>query len=259
MKTGLSCNRTMSSLTDDLIAPLVKDDATMLWAKVPMYCTGAQIVVTADDVTACGLSIVDVPGMNDKVAVIDIKDTDGLVFRNLHYTGAGVVTTQLPITTTREGRVLVNPPGILKDADVGAHQMRVFGEIKADSVVADNLVVRDVSVLNMQCVKDIRVLNNAVQVMRQDDSQFTLPISWDMIGSKPPLEATMEYLEGRAHVAQFNIDFLLNELTKVRADVASLVSAKAAQDQRAPPSSEDMSQSILQKIVAITADVSSPL
>lgn len=249
----------MSVSLNDIVVPLSVGDGHAVWLKAPMYCSGGQLVMTKDQVAALGMSILDVPqpdGSVVPVATVDIKDTDGMVFRNRQYSDTAM-NEQLPLMSTRQGRVLVNAPSVLKDPAVGPYQFRVYGAMKADSLEVDDLVVSNVHMLNMEYIKDIDVLpDRSILVTRQNDTQFVLPLTWDMITDKPPIELTLDYLQGRMQVAQFNVDFLLNEVGKLRDDVDSLKRAKDLQDADNAQQSEDFSQIILQHIADTVADVS---
>ena len=236
---------------EDIVTPLEVGGGQNIWLKAPMYCSGGQMVLTKDQVSAIGMSILEAPnaaGQQVSYATVDLKDTEGIVYRNRQFSGADA-TEQLPLMTTRLGRVLVNAPSLVPDADVGPYQFRVYGGLRADAVTCDELVVGSVRTLDMHFIKNIDVLaDNSIVLTREDDSQSVLPLTWDMISDKPALEATVAYLQGRMQLAQFNIDFLLAENARVRDDVASLTRAKVLQDQQAAHQAEDFSQRILQSI-----------
>jgi hypothetical protein len=215
----------MASLTD-IAQPLTVDGEQTLWLKEPTYVTGGRVVVTGDsEQTAAALTV------SGTTAAIELKDADAFVIRNKKYDNGTQLYETLPLQTTRDGRVLVNAPGLIPDADsrVADAAMTVFGGLKADRIKATTLDVQDITSLNFRYVKGIEELNDQIVVTHEDNTTSELPVGWDTIKNKPetfPVDAqlteSIPYLTNRVQLAQYNVDFLLREVTRLQTEVDSL-------------------------------------
>lgn len=215
----------MASLTD-IAQPLTVDGEQTLWLKEPTYVTGGKVVVTGDsEGTAAALTVAG------SSAAIELKDADSFLIRNKKYDNGVQQYETLPLQTTRDGRVLVNAPGVLQDSDnrVADAAMTVFGGLRTDTLKATTLDVQDITSLNLHYVKGIEEKMNQIIVTHEDDTTSELPVGWDTIKNKPttfPVDAqlteSIPYLTNRVQLAQYNVDFLLREVTRLQTEVDSL-------------------------------------
>ena len=216
----------MASLTD-LMQPYVVNGVTSILAQDPIYCTGGQIVLTDDQVSAVALTISPLPSGAGNLATLDLKDTQGFAIRNLTFDSTGdAVSSQLPVSTTLDGRVLVNAPELdMADSDprIGGVQMRVFGTFKSDDIIASSLTVDSIQSLNFRFVQSIYVnANNQIVVTADDGTSTILNVTWDVVTNKPDLVDVTTYLQERLGVAQLNIDSLLSQVATLNSEVAAL-------------------------------------
>lgn len=215
----------MSNNLSDIIEPLVVDGKLTAWLKESIYCSGSEIVLTNDGVEGVALSATALPS-GATLATIDLKDTEGFAIRNLNYNQSGtLVSEQLPISTTKFGRVLVNAPGTLTDTDsrIADHQMVVFGSMFTNHIRAQTLTVENITSLNFRFVRSLFVDTQRRLIMTTDDGTTSvLPLTWDMITNKPVIEPAIQYLQDRMTILTFNTDFLLTENTRISAELESL-------------------------------------
>jgi hypothetical protein len=215
----------MSNTISDVIEPLVVDGKLTAWLKQSIYCTGSEIVLTNDGVDGVSLSVAPLPS-GASLATIDLKDTEGFALRNLDYDSSGtLVSEQLPISTTKHGRVLVNAPGTLSDTDarIVDHQMIVFGSLYSQHIRAQTLTVDNINSLNLRFVRSLYVdAKKRVIVTTEDGRTNVLPLTWDMITDKPQTESVIQFLTDRLVIAQYNIDFLMEQQTRMSAQLESL-------------------------------------
>ena len=209
----------------DIIEPLAVNGKLAAWVKQSIYCTGSEIVLSDDGVKGLSLSATPLPSGATQ-ATLNLKDTEGFAIKNLNYDQTGTLTSeQLPICTTKMGRVIVNSPGALADTDarIADHQLIVFGSMYSQHIRAQTLTVENITSLNFRFVRSLDVdEQNRVVVTTEDGSASVLPLTWQMITGKPPLESITQYLRDRVVVMQYNIDFLLNENARVSAHLESL-------------------------------------
>lgn len=215
----------MATLTD-IAQPLTVDNEQTLWLKEPTYVTGGRVVVTGDsEQTAAALTVAGT------TAAIELKDVDAFLIRNKKYDSGTQLYETLPVQTTRDGRVLVNAPGIIPDEDtrVSDAAMTVFGGLKADNLKVTTIDVQDITSLNFRYIKGIEELNDQILMTHEDNTTSELPVGWDTIKNKPetfPVDAqlteSIPYLTNRVQLAQYNVDFLLREVTRLQTEVDSL-------------------------------------
>lgn len=210
----------------DIAAPIALDGGgRALHVGAQAYVTGGSVVVTtADERVAAALAV------SGAQAVLELKDVDAFALRNRKFGAAGAETAQLPLATTPAGRVLVNPPGLLPDEDerVAGSALTVFGGVRAGRATLDSLVVDEM--LSPAFVRGVAVASGGgIVVTRGDGTTSDLPVGWDAIRGKPatfPVDAAVAdaipYLTDRVRLAQFNVDYLLAEVTRLQADVGSL-------------------------------------
>ena len=215
----------MASLTD-LMQPYVVNGVTSILAQDPIYCTGGQIVLTDDQVSAVALTISPLPSGAGNLVILDLKETQGFAIRNLTFDSTGDAVSQLPMSTTQAGRLLVNAPELdMADSDprIGGVQMRVFGTFQSDNIVASSLTVDSIQSLNFRFVQSIYVnANNQIVVTADDGTSTILDVTWDVVTNKPDLEDVTTYLQERLGVAQLNIDSLLSQVATLNSEVAAL-------------------------------------
>ena len=212
---------------NDIAVPLTVDGEQTLWLKEPTYVSGGRVVVTDDtEVTAAALTV------DGGVTALELKDSDAFLVRNKKYdSGGSLLYETLPMQITNAGRVLVNAPGLISDTDtrVSDAAMTVFGGLKADTMEVGVLDVQDITSLNLRFVKGIEETLNQIVVTHEDNTTSELPIGWDTIKNKPetfPVDAqlteSIPYLTNRVQLAQFNVDFLLRETTRLQEEIDSL-------------------------------------
>jgi hypothetical protein len=214
----------MASLAD-IAQPISANGKNALLINEQTYVTGGRVVVTTGaEATAAALSV------SGSTVALELKDADAFVVTNKKYADGAVSQETLPLQTTRDGRVLVNAPGVIPDSDarVSGSAMTVFGGIKTDTLRATTLDVQDITSLNFTYVKSIEEVGNQIMVTHQDNTASELPVGWDTIKNKPatfPVDAqlteSIPYLTNRVQLAQFNVDFLLREVTRLQDEVDS--------------------------------------
>jgi hypothetical protein len=215
---------------EDLVQPLVVGTEQTVWIKEPAYVTGGRVVVTNDgEQGAVSLGVLESP--SGTLASLSLKDTNAFAVRNQKYAGGALQYEQLPILVTEAGRVVLNAPGLLQDTDgrIADSQLTVFGGIRADRIAAQTLDVQDITSLNFKFVKGAAAVANEIVLTLEDNTTTNLPIGWDTIKNKPttfPVDAqlteSIPYLTNRIQLAQFNVDYLLREVTRLQGEIDSV-------------------------------------
>lgn len=216
---------TQASLDGFASAIVLSGGGSALQLSAKTYVTGGALVVTTpSEGSAAALSVAG------SQAILDVKDVDAFALRNRKYTSDSGVLDQLPLATTRDGRLLVNPPGLLPDDDerVAGSALTVFGGVRAERATLDTLVVREMR--SPAFVQQIdAACDGGIVVTRGDGTTSDLPVGWDAIRGKPAtfpadssITTAIPYLTDRVRIAQFNVDFLLAEMERMQSGFDSL-------------------------------------